>query len=170
MAETFEEYRSRVLGYLGGRDPVSVLQRTPGRLKRLVSTIPPRVLIRKPEPAKWCIAEILAHLADAELAIGWRFRNMLATPGVHLQWWDEHLWSQELNYAERQPRHSLALFEALRAGNLALLQSVPRSRWRSCYGVHEKRGRQTIEEFVLMEAAHDLNHLAQIKRLIAEHP
>jgi predicted enzyme related to lactoylglutathione lyase len=41
---------------------------------------------------------IRAHLADAELAMGWRLRSMLATPGVHLQWWDEHLWSEKCNF------------------------------------------------------------------------
>jgi hypothetical protein len=32
-------------------------------------------LIRRPAPEKWSIAEIVAHLADAELAMGWRLRN-----------------------------------------------------------------------------------------------
>ena len=35
-----------------------------------------------------------------------------------------------------------------------------------CYGVHEVRGRQTVEEFVRLEAAHDLNHLRQINRVL----
>jgi hypothetical protein len=34
------------------------------------------------------------------------------------------------------------------------------------YGVHEVRGRQTVEEFVRLEAAHDLNHLRQIDRIL----
>jgi DinB superfamily len=44
--------------------------------------VAPEELIRRPAPEKWSIAEIVAHLADAELAMGWRLRNMLATPGV----------------------------------------------------------------------------------------
>ena len=32
-------------------------------------------LIRRPAPEKWSIAEIVAHLADAELAMGWRLRT-----------------------------------------------------------------------------------------------
>ncbi len=57
-------------------------------------------------------------------------------------------------------------FSALRESNLRLLESVPRSRWVECYGVHEVRGRQTVEEFVRLEAAHDLNHLRQIDRIL----
>jgi predicted metal-dependent hydrolase len=61
---------------------------------------------------------------------------------------------------------SLATFRALRHGNLALLRSLSSAQWDRCHGVHDKRGRQSIREFVRMEAAHDLNHLLQIERLL----
>ncbi len=166
MAEPFEEYRARVLSYLGKRDPMRVLGATCGRLTRQLEGVPSAVLRRRPAPGKWSVREIVAHMADAELAIAWRFRNMIATPGVHLQWWDEHLWSEACRYAQVPVSQSLGLFKALREGNLRLLRSTPRARWRTCYGVHDKRGRQTVEEFVTMEAAHDLNHLRQVERLL----
>jgi hypothetical protein len=165
--ESFDDYRARVLGYLGKRDPLRVQAATAARLERLIKGAPGRVLARRPAPGKWSIVEILAHLADAELAMGWRLRNMLATPGVALAWWDEYLWSEKCGYARIPPRQSLATFRALRAGNLALLRSIPRRAWRSRFGVHAKRGRQTIADFVEMEAAHDLNHILQIQRLLA---
>ena len=74
---------------------------------------------------------------------------------------------------EPHPRHepsswrlSAGVFRALRESNLRLLESVPRARWVEWYGVHEVRGRQTVEEFVRLEAAHDLNHLRQIDRIL----
>jgi hypothetical protein len=166
MAETFEEYRSRILGYLGDRDPLRVQAATPTRLERLIRDASPRALARRPDPEKWSVVEIVAHLADAELAMGWRLRNMLATPGVRLQWWDEHLWSEKCGYKRMPPRRSVATFRALRESNLALLRSVPRRQWQAAYGLHDTRGRQTIAEFVRMEAGHDLNHLLQIERLM----
>jgi len=166
MAETFDDYRKRVLGYLADRDPMRVQAATPGKLERLIRGVPRGVLARRPGPGKWSIVEIVAHLADAELAMGWRLRSMLATPGVHLQWWDEHLWSEKCNYSRVSPWRSAATFRALRESNLALLRSVPRPEWAASYGVHDKRGRQTVDEFVRMEAGHDLNHLLQIERLL----
>ena len=106
-------------------------------------------------------------MADAELAMGWRLRAMLATPGVALAWWDQDRWAERLGYGTRPARDAAALFRALREGNLALLASVPRAWWDACYGVHEVRGRQTVAEFVALEAAHDLNHLRQIDRILA---
>src|SRR5271156_5990812 len=84
MAETFEAYRIRVLSYLGDEEPVGVQQSTPSQLDRRLRDVAPEELIRRPAPEKWSIAEIVAHLADAELAMGWRLRNMLANPGVAL--------------------------------------------------------------------------------------
>jgi hypothetical protein len=98
--------------------------------------------------------------------MGWRLRNMLAAPGVRLQWWDEHRWSVACGYSAIPVRRSLSVFRELRRANLALLRSTPRRRWRSCYGVHDRRGRQTVAEFVTMEAAHDLNHIRQVEAIL----
>jgi hypothetical protein len=166
MAETFAEYQTRVLGYLGSRDAIRVQRGTPAALARRLRNQSGAVLTRRPEPSKWSIVEIVAHMADAELAMGWRLRGMLATPGVALTWWDQDEWSARLGYAARSPRESVELFAALRKSNLRLLSSVPRPWWDACYGVHEKRGRQTVAQFVALEAAHDLNHLRQIDRIL----
>src|ERR1700679_1475030 len=78
MAETFEAYRARVLSYLGDEEPIGVQRATPSQLDRRLRDVAPQDLIRRPAHEKWSIAEIVAHLADAELAMGWRLRNMLA--------------------------------------------------------------------------------------------
>jgi hypothetical protein len=98
MAETFEAYRSRVLSYLGDEEPIGVQQATPSQLDRRLRDVAPEELIRRPAPEKWSIGEIVAHLADAELAMGWRLRNMLANPGVALTWWDEAAWAERLDF------------------------------------------------------------------------
>jgi len=166
MTETFDEYRSRVLAYLGDRDPVRVQRGTPIQLERRLEGLSRREVTRRPYVDKWSIAEIVAHLADAELAMAWRLRNMLANPGVILTWWDQAQWAERFGYAKRDVKQSVATFTALRESNLRLLRTVPRARWVECYGVHEVRGRQTVEEFVTMEAAHDLNHLRQIDAIL----
>ena len=152
--------------YPGARLSRPLPQATPSQLeRRLCAMSTPEELIRRPAPEKWSIAEIVAHLADAELAMGWRLRNMLASPGVALPWWDEAVWAERLGYAQREASLSAGVCRALRESSLRLLESVPRARRVECYGVREVRGRQTVEEFVRLEAAHDLNHLRQIDRI-----
>jgi hypothetical protein len=155
-----------VLGYLGRRDPMRVLATTPSRLARLVEGRRRSALSRRPAPGKWSTVEIVAHLVDAEIAFGWRIRSMIASPGVSLAWWDEHLWAEKCAYAQIPVLESLATFRALRSSNLALLRRVPSEAQASAYGTHDKRGRQSVREFVVMEAAHDLNHLLQVQGLL----
>jgi DinB superfamily len=51
------------------------------QLESRLRDVAPEELIRRPAPEKWSIAEIVAHLADAELAMGgdcetcWRIRE-----------------------------------------------------------------------------------------------
>src|SRR6202163_2432832 len=118
MAETFEAYRTRVLSYLGDKEPIGVQQATPSQLDRRLRDVVPEELIRRPAPEKWSIAEIVAHLADAELAMGWRLRNMLANPGVALTWRDQAVWAERLGYAQQDARLSAGVFRALRESNL----------------------------------------------------
>lgn len=166
MTESFDEYRRRVLGYLGSRNPVRVLASTPRKLARLIAGRSARELARRSPSGKWSVQEIVAHLADAELAFGWRIRNVTVTPGVDLPWWDEQLWSEALVYSRIPTRASLASFEAGRVTNISMLRRVPASGLARAYGVHAKRGRQTLQDFVVMEAAHDLNHILQIEALL----
>ncbi len=163
MPETFKEYRDRVLGYLGDQDPIKVQEQTPRRLRALVADLSSDVLQFRPEDGEWCIVEIVLHMADAELAMGWRLRNMLATPGVQLSWFDENKWSQVLEYSRKDFRQALDLFLNLRRSNLELLRFIPRDKWDLYNGVHSVRGSQSVSEFVRLEAAHDLSHLRQIE-------
>ena len=167
MSETFQEYRDRVLGYLGDQDPIMVQEQTPRQLRTLVSELSSDVLLFRPKDDEWCIVEIVLHMADAELAMAWRLRNMLATPGVQLSWFDENQWSRALDYSRKDIRQALDLFTNLRRSNLELLRFIPRDKWDLYYGVHSLRGRQTISEFVRLEAAHDLSHLRQIEQVLA---
>ena len=110
-----------VLSYLGDEEPIGVQRATPSQLDRRLRDVAPAELIRRPAPEKWSIAEIVAHLADAELAMGWRLRNMLANPGVALTWWDEAAWAERLGYAHQDASFSAGVFRTLRESNLRLL-------------------------------------------------
>ncbi len=163
--ERFAAYRRRVLGYLGQRDPLRVLARTPAGLDALLDGRSRAALARRPAPGKWSVLEIVAHLADAELVFSFRVRTMLGTPGARLDAFDQDRWAMVCGYHASDARRSRAVFRALRDSNLALLRRVPRARWRSIVARHDLRGRQSLADFVRLEAAHDLNHLRQIAGL-----
>lgn len=165
MPETVQEYTQRLLSYAGEKDPLRLQQAAPKKLAALLKGRNSKQLMRRPEPDKWSVAEIVAHLADAELAISWRLRQVLANNAIPIQAYDQDLWAKTFNYAKRDPKQSLANFTALREANIALLKSVSRKLWEN-YGVHQERGNESVNHVVRMVAGHDLNHLQQIEKIL----
>ena len=54
-------------------------EKSPKEIAAAVSGLSPAVLrYQLRNPQKWCILEILAHLADIEIVYGYRLRQMLA--------------------------------------------------------------------------------------------
>jgi hypothetical protein len=165
MPETVQEYTQRLLSYAGDKDPLRLQQAAPARLASLVKGRTRKQLTRKPAPDKWSIAEIMAHLADAEVAIAWRIRQVLASNAIPIQAYDQDLWATTFDYAHRDPRQSLAAYCALREANLTVLKSVPRKLWQN-YGLHQERGQESVSHIVRMVAGHDINHLRQIEGIL----
>src|SRR5580698_1811146 len=164
MQETPQQYIQRILGFVDGKDPLQVQRDTPKKLQKLIKPLTKKQLTQRPEPGKWSIAEVLAHLADAELVGGWRMRLILGNNGVSLQPFDQDVWAETFAYAKRDPAASLETFRVLRENNLALLKALPKNLWEN-YGMHSERGKETLAHIVRMFAGHDLNHLAQVERI-----
>src|SRR5687767_15966582 len=121
-----QDYIKRILAFVESEDPWKVLETTPRRIRELISGRSAAELARRQDPLRWSVAEILAHLADAEVAGAWRFRSVLAADGVPLQPFDQNDWASAFRYAEVDPFESLQLFEANRSGTLSLLKRVDR--------------------------------------------
>src|SRR5580658_6718556 len=124
MVETVQQYTQRILANAQGDDPIKVQSTTPKKLARLIKGIPIAKLRKRPAPGKWSVAEILAHLADVEIVVGWRMRSILGTPGTPIQAFDQDAWVASGHYDKRDPRESVELHRVVRNANLALLKSL----------------------------------------------
>lgn len=144
---------------LAGRDPIEVLQTTPALLSELFDELTEIDLETPYAPGKWNPRQLIAHLADVELATGWRLRQTVAAPGVELSLWDQDVWAQR--YQRLDPALALEAFRAQRAWNLAFLASLELQDWLA-EAYHPERGFESLDFMVRYLAAHDLNHLAQL--------
>jgi hypothetical protein len=159
-------YRDRILSYVGERDPLTVLASSAQRLRELVDGRTAAELARSPEPGRWSVVQILAHLADAEVVGAWRFRSVLGQDGIPLQPFDQNIWADAFRYADADPFESLDIFEMNRRGTLSLLRRVDSSLFKN-YGMHGERGKESVEHLIRLYAGHDLNHISQVERLLA---
>jgi DinB superfamily len=167
MKETPQEYIKRILGHTGNADPLKIQAATAKKIERLTKGVSPAKLRKRPAPDKWSISEILAHLADTEIVGAWRMRWILGAPGTPYQGFDQDNWVKSCHYDKRDPRKSLEQYRVLRETNLALLKTLTPDQWKLS-GIHSERGEESIEHIVRMFAGHDLNHLAQIERILGK--
>lgn len=165
MAETVQEYTKRIMGNVAGKDPLKTQSATPNTLAKLIKGASASKLRKRPAPDKWSVGEILAHLADAEIIVGWRIRSILAAPGTPIQAYDQDALAAARNYAKHDPRKSLEQFRAIREANLALYKSLKPEQWKH-HGMHAERGEETLERILYMMAGHDINHLVQIEKIL----
>jgi hypothetical protein len=163
-AEHAAAYVTAVLDLLGQRDPLAILDETPTVLSRAIEGLS-AVQLRQPErPGKWSITQILQHLADSEIASGWRIRQILAHDRPTLTGYDQDLWAERLRYDQADPNLALEQFGVLRRANLRLLVRASPAELKRV-GVHVERGEESLEHLCRLYAGHDLLHLRQIERV-----
>lgn len=163
-----DAYSKRILTTVIGVPPLKVLAKTPLRLQKLVKRMGKKQLRRPPEDGKWSIAQIIHHLSDSEIVLGFRLRMAIAQSGAPLQAMDEKLWANGLGYAKSNTKEKLALFESLRNDHVALLSSLSKEQ-HQLYGMHQERGRETVERMAHIYAGHDINHLRQVELICSLH-
>jgi hypothetical protein len=150
--------------FLDGRPLLEILAATPATLAELADAIGAARLSVAPAPGKWSPAEILCHLADAEIAFGFRLRQTLAEDHHILQPFDQERWAAI--YPGITARQALAAFTALREWNLTLIRHAPPTAAAKPV-THPERGIMTFTTILETIAGHDLNHIAQLQKLAA---
>ena len=160
-----DEYKARILSYVWGKDPIAVQRQTPELLAQLIEGMPETKLQKRPEPNKWSVAELLAHLADAEIGSSWRYRQMIEHNGCPLSPYDQQLWNTLGRNASRRPADSLQLFRLLREANLHMFEQLTEEQWGR-HGIHAERGEMSVRDLMQQIAGHDLNHMEQIRSIL----
>jgi DinB superfamily len=143
-------------------------EKNPKQVAAAVVGLPDKVMRYKPAPDKWCIQEILGHLADVEIVYAYRLRQMLADQKPVIAPMDQNGWARNLGSLETPPAELIALYGLNRHGNLRLLQRLkPEDLGKSAYHPETKQD-FTVAQLLERMAAHGANHLEQIERLKKE--
>jgi hypothetical protein len=140
------------------------LRAMPRRLDEVVHELPRRLQAWTPAPGKWSVLEIVCHLRDMERdAYLGRYRRMLAGGEPHLPWFDADALALERRYRDERFATALREWKRLRKDTVALLESLNAAQWTMA-GVHETRGRITVEQLVQHQIEGDDEvHLRQIE-------
>jgi len=143
-------------------------EKSPKQIAAAVSGLPDKTLRYKPAPHKWCILEVLGHLADIEVVYAYRIRQMLADKKPVIAPMDGDDWARNLGYTETPPAELVALYGLNRHSTLRLLRRLkPPDLAKSAF--HPELQREvTVAEMIEKMSGHGGGHLQQIERLKKE--
>jgi uncharacterized damage-inducible protein DinB len=139
--------------------------KSPKEIAMAIAGLPEKTLRYKPSPNKWCILEVVGHLADIEIVYAHRFRQMLADNKPVIAPMDQDAWARNLGYMETPLAEMIAAYGLNRHATLQLLRRLkPGDLEKSAFHPELKR-EVTVAEYVEKMATHGINHLGQIERL-----
>jgi len=143
-------------------------EQSPKQIAAAVSGLPDKVLRHKPSPDKWCILEVLGHLADVEVIYAYRLRQMLADKKPVIAPIDQDDWARNLGYMDTPPAELIALYGLNRHANLRLLRRVTAADLGKSAYHPELQKDVTVAEMIERLGTHGASHLGQIETLKKE--
>jgi hypothetical protein len=125
-------------------------------------TLGEKDLARTYGPGKWSIRFLLHHLADSETVLNDRIRRVLSEPRQVLWVYDQEAWSKGLDYATLPLNISQRIYDSVRSG-IVHLARVHYDKNGHREFVHSVTGVRTLKDEFDKVAAHNAQHLAQIR-------
>jgi hypothetical protein len=121
------------------------------------------LLDHHPAEGAWSVAQVLHHLADAELQQSLRLRRMLVEDNPPWGEWDEAAYADALAYDVRPAADALTLVLSVRHVNVRLLASLSAEQWRRTTE-HPELGRIDVAQVVALIVEHTKGHVLQARR------
>ena len=147
-------------------DLVERLAATPGRIAALAAGRSPEELSASPGDGEWSAVAILAHVRASDDILSPRLVAILVREEPTLPAFDDRRWGEVMGYAESDFQELLATFTFRRAELVRVLRQLSPSDWERA-GVHEARGRITLQETLRHLVEHEVEHCVQLEALFA---
>ena len=148
---------------LADREPLRAMRDTAARIRAVVGDWSPDEFARSYAPGKWDARQILTHLAQSEIALGYRARMALTSPGYAAQSFDQDAW-MTLEAGGLTGHDALDAFLGTAAMNIALFASLSDAdRARSLS--HPEYGSLTVDWIIHQMAGHQIHHLKQLEAI-----
>ena len=149
--------------HLGDREPIASMRETSERIRAITDLWSPPQFERTYAPGKWAARQILTHLAETEMALGYRVRMALCSPGYVAQPFDQDAWI--VKESRMTGAEAAAARFALRQMNLSLFAALPAAERQTRF-THPEYGALTVDWVIHQMAGHDLNHLRQLETIL----
>ena len=140
---------------------MGALEGAPDIFEYILAGVSLEEIDRRPDPERFTIREIMAHLAEWEPIFLERMRRIRNENEPVLPNIDEGQLAIDHDYAHKDLAEQIRLFRAGRAQNVAFLNSLQPSDWQRT-GKRPEIGVVTIEAIATLMPLHDAYHIRQI--------
>jgi hypothetical protein len=147
---------------LAGREPIAAMRESAARIRSLVTGWSSADFERTYAAGKWTARQILAHLAQTELALGTRARMALVTPDYVAQPFSQDAWMA--NEGTLSGIEAAEAFGAISGMNVALFAGLPQSARETTFS-HPEYGRISVDWIIHQMAGHQIHHLRQLEQI-----
>jgi hypothetical protein len=149
-------------GALAGREPLAAMRDAIARFESIIAPWSAADYERSYAPGKWSARLILTHLAQTEVALGFRARMTLATPNYTSMNFDQDAWlANESSATAATVRDA---FFALSRMNQAFFAALSREQLDTRL-THPEYGPLTVDWILHQMAGHYWHHLAQFETI-----
>jgi uncharacterized damage-inducible protein DinB len=109
-------------------------------------------------PGTWSIAQLVAHLLDADLVIADRIKRVIAEDEPTLLAFDENRWIDRLDSQAMPVEEAVNLLSANRHWMTRILRKCTEADFNRT-GIHSEAGKKTLADLVTGAATHVDHHL-----------
>lgn len=115
-------------------------------------------------PGVWSVTEVLSHLADHHIVVGFRIREILSGSDAQLPAFSQDEWVASSKANEGSVKDILAFYGAYLTYNLLLLKRLTPSEWERT-GINFKGETVSVRDVIWGFIKHVHVHIAQIERI-----
>ncbi len=123
-----------------------------------IAGLTPEQEAARPGPGAWSIAELAAHLLDADLVLADRMKRVIAEDDPVLQAFDEVAWVSRLDYQGTTAAEAVEILSVNRRWMTRILRGLSVADFRRA-GQHTERGRVTLADLLATVTNHIDHHL-----------
>jgi hypothetical protein len=149
-------------------DLIRRLQSMPAEFRALIRRLDANALTA-PYDDGWSPRQIIEHVRASDAIIAPRIYHVLVRDDAPLTAFDDRKWGSLIAAAEVPIDAQLAAFAITRAELCAMLRTLQPEDWTRT-GVHEERGKITLTDIATWLAAHEEEHIAQLRQITHDAP
>ncbi len=115
----------------------------------------------RPDPNRFSMREVIAHLADWEPIMLERIKTGVTNPGGGIKAYDEGQMAIDHKYSESNPLERVGAWRQMRAATIEYVKGLSQADFDKKV-VHPERGEMSVADIAHMLVSHDVYHLEQL--------